>query len=193
MMIKIKNLCKEFNNKTILDNISFDIKEKGITAIMADSGIGKTTIINLMLGFIKSDGGEIENLPDKISVVFQEDRLLEWLTPLKNIQICENIDKTKIDDLFKKFKIDNSKKVCKLSGGMKRRIAIIRAILYKSHFIILDEPFKGLDDSIKKIVMDIILEESEHRPIFFITHNIDEIEYFNLRFSESVGKFNIYK
>ncbi len=130
-MIKIRNLYKNFKGKNILDNISFDINEKGITGLMADSGMGKTTIINLMLGFIKADKGKIENLPKKISVVFQEDRLLEWLTPIKNIQICDCIDKDKINILFEKFDIDNGKNVSELSGGMKRRVAIIRAILYK--------------------------------------------------------------
>ena len=76
---------------------------------------------------------------------------------------------------------------------MKRRVAIARAILYKSEFIILDEPFKGLDDKTKKIVMDIIIKESEKKPILFITHNIDEIKYFNLNNVEYVDKFKIYK
>ncbi len=192
-MIEIKELYKNFDNKVVLNNISFTINEKGITGLMATSGAGKTTIINIILGFLNADSGSINNLPNNIAVVFQEDRLLEWITPLKNIKICENIELEKIDKIFNQFKIDNTKPVSKLSGGMKRRVAIARAILYKSEFIILDEPFKGLDDKTKKIVMDIIIKESEKKPILFITHNIDEIKYFNLNNVEYVDKFKIYK
>ena len=192
-MIEIKDLYKKFDNKVVLNNINFTINTKGLTGLMATSGAGKTTIINIILGFLNADSGSINNLPNNIAVVFQEDRLLEWLTPLKNIKICENIELEKIDKIFSQFKIDNTKPVSKLSGGMKRRVAIARAILYKSEFIILDEPFKGLDDKTKKIVMDIIIKESEKKPILFITHNIDEIKYFNLNNVEYVDKFKIYK
>ena len=192
-MIEIKELYKKFDNKVVLNNISFTINTKGITGLMANSGAGKTTIINIILGFLNADSGSINNLPNNIAVVFQEDRLLEWLTPLKNIKICENIELEEIDKIFTEFKIDNTKPISKLSGGMKRRVAIARAILYKSEFIILDEPFKGLDDKTKKTVMDIIIKESDKKPILFITHNIDEIKYFNLNNIEYVDKFQIYK
>ncbi len=192
-MIEIKELYKKFDNKVVLNNISFTINTKGITGLMATSGAGKTTIINIILGFLNADSGSINNLPNNIAVVFQEDRLLEWLTPLKNIKICENIELEEIDKIFTEFKIDNTKPISKLSGGMKRRVAIARAILYKSEFIILDEPFKGLDDKTKKTVMDIIIKESDKKPILFITHNIDEIKYFNLNNIEYVDKFQIYK
>ena len=192
-MIEIKELYKKFDNKVVLNNISFTINTKGITGLMANSGAGKTTIINIILGFLNADSGSINNLPNNIAVVFQEDRLLEWLTPLKNIKICGNIELEEIDKIFTEFKIDNTKPISKLSGGMKRRVAIARAILYKSEFIILDGPFKGLDDKTKKTVMDIIIKESEKNPILFITHNIDEIKYFNLNNVEYVDIFKIYK
>ena len=192
-MIELKNIHKKFNDKTVIDNLSFNIKDKGITGIMAPSGTGKTTIINLMLGIYPLDKGRIINLPKDISVVFQEDRLLPYLTPYKNLTICKNMDKSKIDYLFKTFNIDNSQIVANLSGGMKRRIAICRALAFKSSFIILDEPFKGLDDAIKKVVMNVITEESKTNPILLITHNIDEITYLKLNFSEKIENFSIYK
>lgn len=192
-MIKIENLYKKFDDKIVLNHINFSIKEKGITGVMANSGTGKTTIINIMLGILEQDEGAIKDLPQNISVVFQEDRLLEWLCPSKNIKICENMDIERMYEIFEKFKIDDSKPVSKLSGGMKRRVSIARAILFKSDFIILDEPFKGLDENIKKIVMDTVLKESEKRPILFITHNLDEISYFNLNNIQVVDKFKVYK
>lgn len=192
-MIELKNIHKKFNNKVILDNLSFNIKDKGITGIMAPSGTGKTTIINLMLGIYPLDNGKIINLPKDISVVFQEDRLLPYLTPYKNLTICKNMDKNKINYLFKQFNIDNSQIIGNLSGGMKRRIAICRALAFKSNFIILDEPFKGLDNNIKTIVMNVIIEESKTKPIFLITHNIDEIDYFKLSLSKKIENFSIYK
>ncbi len=192
-MIELKNIHKKFNDKTVIDNLSFNIKDKGITGIMAPSGTGKTTIINLMLGIYPLDKGSIINLPKDISVVFQEDMLLPYLTPYKNLTICKNMDKSKIDYLFKTFNIDNSQIVANLSGGMKRRIAICRALAFKSNFLILDEPFKGLDDAIKKVVMDTIIEEGKAKPILLITHNIDEITYLKLNFSEKIENFSIYK
>lgn len=194
-MIEIKNLYKSLGKNNVIDNLTFSINNNGITAIMADSGAGKTTLINILLKIIEKDFGEIINLPNDISVVFQEDRLLENLTPIKNISICSKfIDKKEIENMLILFGVDPIKfRIKELSGGMKRRVAIARALLAKSDFIILDEPFKGLDEFNKNVVMDKIYEISRQKPILFVTHDVREINYFNIFEYNVFSNFRIYK
>ena len=86
-MIKIQNLAKSFGDVKVFENLNLDIAENQVNCIMARSGAGKSTLINIILGFLKQDSGEILNIPSNISVVFQEDRLVENVSCLKNIII----------------------------------------------------------------------------------------------------------
>lgn len=192
-MIQIENLYKKFDENIVLQNISFSLKNTGITAIMAKSGSGKTTLINIILNLTKQDSGNIKNLPPKISVVFQENRLLNWLSPIKNLQITTNKNLDEIKAILKKFDINSNQTIDKLSGGMKRRVAIARALLLDYDFLILDEPFKEIDMQNKIIIMNEIKKIAQKKPILFITHNINEIEFFNLKKIENINQFDIYK
>ena len=180
-MIEIKNISKSFDNKIILQNISFCIEKNKPVFIMGKSGIGKTTLINIILGIEKADKGEItgvENL--KNAVLFQEDRLCENISPVKNITIaCPNISRKAAEEALIKigFSInDLSKSVKKLSGGMKRRTALARAILYNGDFIIMDEPFKGLDAETKSLCTNFIKENLQNKYVLIITHNKEDFE-----------------
>lgn len=192
-MIKIENLCKSFGENIVLENISFSLKSKGITGIMAKSGSGKTTLVNIILGLIEKDFGNIKNLPKKISIVFQENRLLNWLSAKDNLKITTNKNLNDIENILSKFGINSNENIEKLSGGMKRRISIARALLIDFDFLILDEPFKEIDLENKKIIMNEINKIAKEKPILFISHNINEMEYFKLKKTEEINKFSIYK
>ncbi|MFI3226103.1 MAG: ATP-binding cassette domain-containing protein [Clostridia bacterium] len=191
-MIKIKNLYKSFQDELVLENVSFSIDEKGITAIKAVYGSGKTTLINILLGLIESDSGEIINLPSEISVVFQEDRLIECIKPSDNILLCNNdVKRIQAINFLENIGISDDKVVGELSGGMKRRVALARAMMHKAKFLILDEPFYGIDVENKQNIMKLIEEIAKEKSILLITHDERDIEYFGLNKKQIVGKFVI--
>lgn len=159
----------------------------GRTAILAPSGNGKTTLLHLLAGLIKPTGGNIyypegfEKKPS-FSMVFQEDRLLEYETVLKN---CKLVNDKPPDELIKETlkKADLSqyadKKVSALSGGEKRRCAIVRALLADYDVLLLDEPFTGLDGKTKTSMMKLVKEFTEDKTMILVTHDEKEAEFFD--------------
>lgn len=178
--IQIKNLFKAFENKPVLQDFSLTLPAGQCTAVMGPSGCGKTTLINILLGLIPKDKGEIENLPEKIGAVFQENRLCEDFTALKNVELvnCEHPERAR--DLLIGMGLEDSllKPVSSLSGGMKRRVAIARALHYDAPFLIMDEPFKGLDEETKEKVMQLVRRETAGKTLLLITHDEQEARQF---------------
>ncbi len=190
-MIKIRNITKSFDGQVILDNLSFDIK--GITAIKSASGSGKTTLINIILGFISADFGEITGDYEDVAVVFQEDRLIEDLTAIENLLlVCK--DRKKCENMLNLLGISADNKKCyELSGGMKRRVSLARAFLVNKKFIILDEPFTGLDDINRQNALDLIKEVAKSKTILLITHNEEDIKHLMLNLCKVHNKIEIYQ
>ena len=175
MNINIRNLTKKYGKKEIFKNFSLEIETGKVTALMGKSGFGKTTLIRILMGLEKYDEGKITGLENqKISTVFQEDRLCENLSAITNISIvCEK--ETSIRELEKiGLKESQNKPVKTLSGGMKRRVAIIRCIMAKSDIIIFDEPLKGLDEITKKNVIRYLKEKIRGKTVIIVTHDIEE-------------------
>lgn len=155
-VIQIVNVSKKFDNKTIFKNLTMEFEEGNTTSIMAPSGFGKTTLINMISGLDKNYEGRINFAKIKqkdIIVMFQEDRLIENLSVFKNLKLVSK-NTNKIVELLIDFELESKidEKVSKLSGGEKRRVALIRTLLTNKKVMILDEPFNGLDDMTKKKV-----------------------------------------
>lgn len=179
MNINIRNLTKKYGKKEIFKNFSLEIETGKVTALMGKSGFGKTTLIRILMGLEKYDEGKITGLENqKISTVFQEDRLCENLSAITNISIvCEK--ETSIREISVELekiglKESQNKPVKTLSGGMKRRVAIIRCIMAKSDIIIFDEPLKGLDEITKKNVTRYLKEKIRGKTVIIVTHDIEE-------------------
>ncbi len=168
-MINISNLIVKFD-KTVINNFNISFPSKGVFCIYAPSGTGKTTLLNAIAGLVKFSGNiEIDG---KISYLFQEDRLLNWLTAKENIMIVEpeNEKVIKYSDLFGVTEfIDEMPQ--NLSGGMKRRVALVRTLAYNADIYLLDEPFKGLDECNVEKVYNAIKEISEDKLVLVVTHN----------------------
>ena len=126
--------------------------------------------------FFEADKGEIISDAKSYAVVFQEDRLLPWLTVRENVSIVSD-DKT-ADLWLKKVGLSESAELypSQLSGGMKRRTALARALAYGSDVLILDEAFNGVDEETKSVLMDIIKEQAKEKAVILISHNSDEIQ-----------------
>ncbi len=178
--IVINNLCKHFDNFDLL-NLNGVIKAGETNYIMAPSGNGKTTLLRILMGLETYDSGSIKGLENKrIAAVFQEDRLVENLTSINNIALCSNLSIKEIVVVLEKFGLKGfeNAKVNTLSGGMKRRVSMLRAILSDWEVLILDEPFKGLDDVTKEKVIDETKKWCKGKTVVFVTHNENEIERF---------------
>jgi len=181
MTIVVDDICKNFGDKEVLKNTSLSLACGKISCIMGVSGIGKTTLANILAGLIQPDSGKILWPGEmKVSMVFQEDRLLEWETALTNtLLVVDNSQKKIAIDMLTKAGLSDSvyKKAAKLSGGMKRRVSICRALIAPHNFLILDEPFKGLDAETKPKIMDMIKANAKDKYTMCITHDPSEVEY----------------
>ena len=182
--VVVKNLNVRYEDKVIFDSFNIEFEEKKVNVILGSSGVGKTTILNSIAGILPYEGS-IEGYEDGVSYIFQKDRLIPTITIYKNLDL---ILKTKIKDKTeRKEKIlkmlslleieDCAKKyVTEMSGGQIQRAAIARAFLYPSNVILLDEPFKALDTSLKSKLIKVLLElnRKEQKTVIFVTHAIDE-------------------
>ena len=186
MDIEVKGLTKSYEDKLVLDGFNAVFPEGSITCIMGGSGCGKTTLLNIMLGFLKADAGDIAGLPEHIGVVFQEDRLCESHSAVSNVRLVtgERYTKEEIAQELVNLDIaaeDVDKPVSEFSGGMKRRVAIARAFLYECDLLVLDEAFKGLDGDTKMLVMKWAKQHADGRTIISVTHDAQEAEFFGDR------------
>lgn len=182
-MIKFSNVCFSYDGKPVLENLSFELADGKNLLITGASGSGKTTVLRLILGLNKPGSGSVA-APENISAVFQEDRLISKLNVYKNI--CLPLDRGKIktaDRLISEFGLEDIKfeQIKNLSGGMKRRVAIIRAIAYGGDALVLDEPFNGIDYDNSSLIAGIINREytKKGKSVIIVSHNTADAEMFN--------------
>ena len=177
-MLKIDNISFAYGENSIFKDFSLDISKNDKIWLYGESGCGKTTLLRLILGLIKPQNGSVININNaKPSIVFQEDRLLPFKTALQNILLVKDDPKKAIKNLSALGLSDYiNTPVSELSGGMCRRVAIARALTADFDFLILDEPFTGLDkENIQKAVEQ-ILRVAQGKTIILVTHSKEEAE-----------------
>ena len=183
-MIELKNVSFSYGEQEILKNFNLKVENGQCVCLKGPSGCGKTTVLRLAMGLITPDSGEISGV-DSPSVVFQEDRFLNGLSLEKNVLLPPLTDnqKAKAQDLIKEAGLDDAKhkKVRHLSGGMKRRTAIVRAVAFQGDAIILDEPFNGIDRENKLKMAEMIKREflDKGKPVLMVSHVESDAEILN--------------
>ncbi|HCE59711.1 MAG TPA: ABC transporter ATP-binding protein [Wolbachia sp.] len=185
-IISISNLSLFFNDKTILNNLNLDIPKGESLVILGGSGSGKSVLAKTIIGLLSPDLGSIKiNSKNKFGVLFQNSALFDYVTVWENISFNYkkrfNISKKearqlaieKLNDVGLEENIADMFPI-ELSGGMKKRVALARAIAHNPEIIILDEPTSGLDPIMSDIVNEIIIKLSKdlHPTIITITHDI---------------------
>lgn len=176
MDIALNNVYKSFGQRILFENVTLSFPENRISCISGPSGCGKTTLFNLLMGLEKADSGAIEGLSNqRISAVFQEDRLCENLSTLSNASIALGKGKTKETALamLEALGLGDAahQPVKSLSGGMKRRTALARALLADYDLLLLDEPFTGLDEESLKLAVRCILSSLNGRTAIIVSHD----------------------
>ncbi len=210
MILEVENISKSYGKLKVLDNVSFNISEGEYVALIGKNGAGKTTLLNLLLGLVNPDSGsikffgkEIENnltyVLNKIGIVFQQHTLDFDLSVTKNLKFYADVhgmDKSislkRINDLLERFELNKFEnyKARNLSGGMKRRLEIARALLKEPKILILDEATSGLDPSTRQQILSDLkkLIEENKITILTITHLESEITDVNKIIKLEKGK-----
>ena len=176
-MIEINALRFIYDDKQLFDGLSLSLGE--VTCITGPSGCGKTTFLRLLAGLEKPQSGTITGVPDRVSFMFQEDRLLSWCTARENVEAVLFPDEIgRAADWLEQVELEpyQSSYPANLSGGQRRRVALARTLAYKGGILLLDEPFKGFDPDLTRRMAKLIL--SQGVPVIASVHAPEEIELF---------------
>lgn len=181
MAIRIQNISKSYENQDVFSNFSLDLPDRGCVCLFGPSGCGKTTLLQLICGLIEPDEGSIAISPGRrISYVFQEDRLLPWITALQNVELVLDADpkNAREDALTWLHALGLSDFADKLpgnlSGGMRQRVSLARAFAFGGDILLLDEPFQGIDAQAKENIFKLIDEMKKNTLVILITHYPEE-------------------
>ena len=181
--IIIRGLNKAYGNNIVLRDFSCRFPGGEISCLMAPSGYGKTTLLRLLMGLEAADSGSIEGLEGaRICPLFQEDRLCENLDAQANLRLVNPaLSRGQALHLLTEAGIDApaDQKIAQFSGGMKRRVALMRALCAPGDVLILDEPFKGLDGDTRLRMIRCLLAHRRDRTVILVTH--DEADAGDLR------------
>lgn len=181
--MELKSISKSFGGHEVLRDLSLSIPEGGRVMIYAPSGVGKTTLLRIMMGLETPDGGKMSDMPRTQAAVFQEDRLFDEFTPITSVKMTcpRTVGKPLIREHLEAVGLAGhlDKPIAQLSGGMRRRVAIVRAVLSRADTIYFDEPFTGLDEDTKRMVIDYILKNTIGKTLIFVSHCLDDAGLLN--------------
>jgi ABC-2 type transport system ATP-binding protein len=188
-ILQVKNISKSFDNKKIIDNVSFDIESGKIVGLLGKNGCGKTTIIKMINDLLTIDDGEILIDGQKIGpqtkeiIAYLPERT--YLEPDHTIaqiftmfeEFYKSFDRQKAEKLLKDFELDINSKLSKMSKGMKEKVQLILVMSRKAKLYILDEPLSGIDPATRDYILKTILSNFEHGASMIITtHLVSDVE-----------------
>ena len=186
-MIELKNISVAFGEKRVLSGFSCRFEAGRHYALFGPSGCGKTTLLRVIAGLQKPDSGEVRCAPGmSMAFCFQEDRLLPWYTVQKNIELAlpaeiqkdkeksARIAKTWLDRVG--LGSEGSAYPAQLSGGMKRRAALARALAFDAPVLLMDEPFRALDEAAHAQMLTLVRSLAQGKTLILVTHDIRDTE-----------------
>lgn len=185
--MELRHITVRFAEKTVLEDFSLVLPDRGVLCLSGPSGCGKTTLLRVLCGLERPQAGRVLDIP-KTAVVFQEDRLLPWLTVERNLTAV-GIPQDQAALWLQRVGLGAEKKSLprQLSGGMRRRVAIARALGVDSGLLLLDEPFTGLDEETRKQIYPWLRQASEQKPVVLVTHHREEAEALGATVLELTG------
>ena len=182
--VTLHNVFKSYGSLPVLENLSLPFPSGSLCCLMSPSGTGKTTLFRLLMGLEQPDKGtisfEMPGRSPRFSAVFQEDRLCEGFSPVENVKLAAGRTLS-AEDIRRELALllpeeALSRPVFTLSGGMKRRTAICRAMAAESDIVIMDEPFTGLDEATKRQAVEYIKSRQHGRLLLISTHQEENVK-----------------
>jgi len=190
MSIRVDHISKSYKDKIVFDDFSMDLPAHGIVGLSGPSGCGKTTFLHILAGLIAFDSGSITGISGKrTGVVFQEDRLLPWLTAAENLDLVIK-NQAKTTKWLEEIQLSDYSDYypSEMSGGMKRRISLARALAFDCDLLLMDEPFQGLDDVLKDNMHKLVLREAQSKPVLLVSHDSSELSELADQIYQADGK-----
>ncbi len=183
-MLELKDVSLSFGALEVLRGASLALEQGERIAITGPSGCGKTSLLHVIAGLLHPDSGLVRNRATRTACVFQEPRLLPWLSAEENVSIVMPHGTQGQDALMllKKLGLADSaeKHPCELSGGMQQRAALARALAYAPDLLLLDEPFRALDAASKALAIDAVNERADCA-VILVTHSPEEADALGCR------------
>lgn len=179
--VSLVKISKSYDKRPVLCGYDAAFESGGAYLLTGPSGSGKTTLIRILLGLETADAGSVLYTPKpSFGAVFQEDRLCEEFSATDNVAMVfrhpdRELIRCELSRILPDYSLD--KPVCELSGGMRRRVCIVRACLRPSQFLIMDEPFNGLDAETRRHCIEYIKERQGSRTLLIASHLVDGLEY----------------
>ena len=172
-MLKLTNISHRYGEQPVLENRNLILHPGQRLALMGPSGCGKTTLLRIALGLLQPTEGTVENTFRKTAVVFQEPRLLPWRTALENVNLVLGDSKATLEtarQYLQQVKLSEAagKYPGELSGGMQQRVAVARALAAEGDLLILDEPFKAMDEALREQIIARVAQTDA--AILLVTH-----------------------
>ena len=178
-MLELKNISVRFDGKSVLSDCSLSLGDGERLALMGPSGCGKTTLLRVALSLQPPDAGTVSGDTGRTAAVFQEPRLLPWRTAAENVNaVLSDTKETMPEALSMLERVELSdaaeKYPAELSGGMQQRVSIARALAYRPDLLVLDEPFRGLDDELRGRMVSLLSVSLASASLLLVTHSEDE-------------------
>ena len=180
-MLELKNLSFSYKTHPVIRDLSFQFPESGIATLMGASGEGKTTLLRLICGLEKPQSGSIRATHQKLAYAFQEPRLIPWMTCAENVAFVlptQELSSVNVSQLLRDMELEEFENAypSALSGGMKQRLSLCRALAANADLLLLDEPFSGLDAALKKRLAPRIKAANPHGLTLIVTHDERDAE-----------------
>ncbi|MBQ9859912.1 MAG: ABC transporter ATP-binding protein [Clostridia bacterium] len=172
MSLRMEHVSFAYGETAVCRDLSWQLPQAGVVCLWGPSGCGKTTLLRLLAGLEKPKQGRIFPADRKAAVVFQEDRLLPWLTALENVTLLGAKEETasRLLTVLGLTAEEQQALPTALSGGQQRRVALARALAADSEVLLLDEPFNGLDETTWREAIPLVAEYAATRPVVLVTH-----------------------
>jgi len=184
--IRLRKVTRRYGDLVVLDRFDLELDEGRVTAVMGANGSGKTTIARLVLGLDAPDGGTVDGVDGRsLAAIFQENRLCEHLSAADNVRlVLDHADRDSVVRHLRGAGLPGDaldRPVRTLSGGQRRRVAIVRALAGDADLVVMDEPFSGIDTRSKARLIDYVRGRLEGRTALLITHDSKEARRFGAR------------
>lgn len=196
-MLELTEISLSFEGKAVLSGCGLRLRAGERVALMGPSGCGKTSLLRIATGLLLPDAGQVSNRFAKLGAVFQEPRLLPWLNAEENVNLVLSDRKQTLNlacEWLRRFELEDARGLypAELSGGMQQRVSLARALAFEPELLVLDEPFKAMDEQLRERVIGLTARAAGGAAVLLATHSRAEAEalgcrvlvYQNGRFAE---------